>query len=431
MKITVTGLGYLGVVHCATLAEMGHIVLGMDVDVTKVEHLKNGGTPFTELGLEELLKKHTADGALTFTDDPAVVGEFGKIHFICVGTPVPATGLPDMSYLFSAVENLAPHLHGSENLIIGKSTTPPGTAAKLLAAARRLAPYDVDVAWNPEFLREGSAVYDSLYPDRLVFGVNDVDAETTLNQIYSSLIPKAKVVVTDVRTAELAKLAANAFISTKINFINGVAQYCEQADANVQDIAKILGLDKRIGSGSLKPGLGYGGGCLPKDLQMLIHEADEHNARRLSALLKAGSRINAWRREQVITLAGQLLKDEPPIHPMLDFTGRQITILGLSFKAGTDDMRESPALYLAHTFAQHGASVVTHDPAARYPGFLQCQTPEEAIEGADVVILATEHTEYDKIDPFAFPPGKIIDCRYVLDRRRWENAGWDYHEVGR
>jgi UDPglucose 6-dehydrogenase len=426
MRVTVIGLGYLGLVHAATLAAMGNQVLGMDIDESKVNRIKAGDIPFYEPGLNDLITEHVNDGSLQFTANILEVAKFAGQHFLCVGTPLTPAGLVDLHYLFEAVETLVPHLKGPENFIIGKSTTPPGTAAKLLKTARRLASDEtyVDIAWNPEFLREGSAIADSLYPSRLVFGVNNKRAEMVLRQIYSYLISSfTQPCVTDVETSEMAKLASNAFLATKISFINGIAQFCEANGGNVQDIARIMGLDSRIGMVGLQPGLGWGGGCLPKDVQMLTREADTKHANRLAGLLKYATRINYWRRHQVIDTAEKLLHG---------VEGQKITILGAAFKAGTDDLRDSPGLYIADQLIGMGAFVVLHDPKANITGHYTWTTKlQDAIQDADLVILATDHPEYANIDPSLFHPSMIIDGRYALNRKVWEAAGWKYHEVGR
>lgn len=425
MRTTVIGLGYLGLVHAATLAEMGNAVIGMDIDTRKVDRIKLGLLPFHEPQLDELVSKHVASGKLQFTSNIIEAAKFANNHFICVGTPITPAGLPDLHYIFEAVESLAPHFKGPENFIYGKSTTPPGTAAKLLRVAKREAPEEtfVDIAWNPEFLREGNAVNDSLYPSRLVFGINYNRTQIELRAIYNRIIQShCQPIITDVETAEMAKLASNGFLATKISYINGIAQFCEQNGGNVKDIAKIMGADPRIGHVGLQPGLGFGGGCLPKDLQMLTQIADDNHARRLGRLLRFAQVINHSRREQVLTLATELLHG---------VEGQNIAVLGLAFKPGTDDMRESPGLYLAHALSSAGAHVITHDPIAGDAEFNHTDKAEDAIRDRDLVIIATDHPEYGKLDPSQFTPSKIIDGRYTLNRKKWETAGWEYHEVGR
>lgn len=425
MRVTVTGLGYLGLVHAVTLAEMGNHVLGMDVDSAKVVCLQNGVIPFHEPELGELLLSQLDSGRLKFTDNPVEVAKFAGAHFLCVGTPMLPSGDPDLRCLEDAVRCLAPHFKGDRVFVIGKSTTPPGAGGDLQGLARSLAPagVTVEVAWNPEFLREGCAVTDSLYPERLVFGVGSVYAESVLRGIYAFLIgAHTPVVVTDVRGAELGKLAANAFLAAKISFINGIAQYCDRNGGDPRDVARVMGADHRIGSSGMISGLGYGGGCLPKDTLMLTGVLDDGGAHRLAGLLKQVTRINMWRRHQVVIQANELLGG---------FEGRRVTVLGLAFKAGTSDTRDSPGLHLAYLLATAGAAVTVYDPYTGECDFENADSAEDAVRDADLVIVTTADPVYAKVDPALFPGGKVIDCRYVLDRERWEAAGWEYHETGR
>jgi UDPglucose 6-dehydrogenase len=425
MRVTVTGLGYLGLVQAATLAEMGNHVVAMDNDEERMHLIENGVMPFYEPELAHLVEDHVKTGRLRFTSDVAEAGKYGDTHFLCVGTPMGGDGEADLSCLFEAVHALVPHLKGADNLLVGKSTTPPGIAAKLRVAARALTPMGVgvDVAWNPEFLREGTAVQDSLYPSRLVLGVYDKAAERRLREVYQYLIvAHTHVSVTDPRTAELGKLASNAFLATKMSFINGIAQYCDVNGGDVQGVADIMGWDHRIGRLGMHPGLGYGGGCIPKDVEMLTQLADDNGARRLAGFLKQVTRINSWRRQQVLILAKDLLTS---------FEGRRIAVLGLAFKPGTSDMRESPGVYLAHTLVNAGAEVVVYDPHTGECDFDNADTTEEAMACTDLVIVTTNDPAWTQIDPAQLVPGRVIDCRYVLDRGKWEAAGWDYHEVGR
>jgi UDPglucose 6-dehydrogenase len=426
MRVTVTGLGYLGLVHAVTLAEMGNEVLGLDIDEEKIKWVKRGLVPFSEPELEEMLNRHLGSGKLQFTTNATEVAKYANAHFLCVGTPLTPVGLPDLHYLFDAVESLALHFKGPENLIIGKSTAPPGTAAQLLQVARRDVHQDgyVDIAWNPEFLREGTAVQDSLQPSRLVFGVNNKRAEMTLREIYGQISQShVQPFVTDVETAELSKLASNAFLATKISFINGVAQFCEANGGNIQDITRIMGYDPRIGMLGMQPGLGYGGGCLPKDVSMFTRLADDNGARRLGRFLHSVTRINASRVQQVIDLANSILNG---------VEGQNIAILGAAFKPGTSDTRESPGLEIASVLKAQGAYVVFHDPHVnKHDPYQFMDLTADAITNRDLVIIATNHPEYGKIDPSRFDPSKIIDGRYILDRKKWETAGWEYHEVGK
>lgn len=438
MDITVTGLGYLGLVHAAALAEMGHHVLGMDTDTEKIRQLRAGTVPVHEHGLQELWSEHVDAGTLAVTGDAADVAAHGNVHFLCIGTPVDGSGV--LTQLFDAAGTIAGHLPaGSSHLFVGKSTVPPGTATELqLFLQASASDVDVDVAWNPEFLREGSAVSDSLYPDRQVFGVNSVHAEHVLKEIYRAeytIDPPAfpfRIIVTDVTTAELCKLACNAFLATKISFMNAMAPYAQKTGADIRTVSEIMGMDSRIGSGYLQPGLGFGGGCLPKDLMILENDAELNAAYPLRKLIRAVDAINCYRRRDVVNLARERLGD---------LEGKHVTILGAAFKPGTDDIRESSGLFLAETFNSHDAVVMIHDPAVRksvhipkhgkYP-YLWAHAPAAtAVDGADLVVLATDWPEYGKLDPSELNPRRklIIDGRYFLDPVKWRAAGWEYHVI--
>jgi UDPglucose 6-dehydrogenase len=428
VKVTVIGTGYLGVVHAVTLCELGHEVLAMDVNKQKIDLLAKGHATFHEPDLPKLLLQHVTSGQLKFTTSFRDVARFAHAHFLCVGTPVLDSGHVDLHYLFDAVEKVAPHFEGgTEHLFIGKSTVPPGTAKGLLEAANKVIAETgviVDVAWNPEFLREGSALFDSMWPSRLVLGTNFPRALMTLEEIYEKQIHGSglSAVRTDVPTAEVCKLVSNAFLAAKISFINGVDEYCKKVGADISMVSWAMGADPRIGRQGMKAGLGFGGGCLPKDLAMLTNSCEDMDAYSFGKMLRIVNAINFHRRDSVVGMVRNILEVRN-----LDFRGKKIGILGLAFKPGTDDMRDSPGLWLAHEFAEFGAHVLAHDPVAVHPDF---STEIGNVLECDVVIVATDHYGYGKLDPSLFSPSKIIDARYILDRKKWEAAGWKFYEVG-
>jgi UDPglucose 6-dehydrogenase len=434
--VTVIGTGYLGVTHAAGLAESGCRVLGVDVDADRIARLAEGGAPFYEPGLAELLSRHVDTGRLRFTTSFAEAGAFGAVHFLCVGTPQRADGLAaDLGQLRAAVDALAPYLT-RQSLVVGKSTVPVGTAEALAArlAARSPVGRDVDLAWNPEFLREGRAVSDTLHPDRIVVGVRSELAEKMLREVYAPQLDAGiEMVVTDVATAELVKIAANAFLATKVSFINAIAELCEVTGADVTALRDAIGRDDRIGMRYLHAGLGFGGGCLPKDIRSLMSQARELGIGRLASLMDDVDAINLSRRERVLELAreacGGLLRD------------KHIAVLGISFKPDSDDVRDSPALDVAGQLALQGADVRVYDPAAGdnaarvLPSLHYAQTVREAAWGADAVLHLTEWREFRDLDPAEL--GQVVRRRYVLDARnaldpaRWRSHGWTYRGLGR
>src|SRR4051812_8447847 len=382
MRISVLGTGYLGATHAACLAACGHTVVGVDTDPVRIELLRRGRTPFHEPGLDGLLRVGVESGRLGFSDDlDAAVG--ADVHFLCVGTPQVADGdSADLSVLHALVDALAPRLEVG-CLVVGKSTVPVGTAAVLRDRLQRLAPAGraVTLAWNPEFLREGRAVRDSLEPDRLVFGVeSDVDNQL-LREVYADLIRRGiPVFRTDPATAELAKASANAMLAARISLVNLLAEVCEASDADVRDLTAILGADPRIGSDFLSPGLGYGGGCLPKDTRAFVARARELGVVDSAELLVSVDEVNTRQRTRTVELAGALVD-------LAD--GPRVAVLGGAFKAGSDDVRDSPALAVAGALHRRGAEVVVHDPQAgpnvrrTHPELDVCATAEEAVRGAE------------------------------------------------
>lgn len=433
-RLSVIGTGYLGATHAACMAELGFEVIGLDVDPAKIELLSSGRVPFYEPGLDEVLERNIAAGRLRFTTSWQEAGEFADIHFICVGTPQTAGAQrADMSQVFGSVEALAPHL-SSEALVVGKSTVPVGTAHELEQVLKATAASGVEIAWNPEFLREGFAVQDTLHPDRLVVGVRSQRAEDLLREVYAPVIAEGTpFLVTDFPTAELVKVAANSFLATKISFINAMAEVCEAAGADVTKLAEAIGHDPRIGNRFLAAGLGFGGGCLPKDIRAFMARAGELGADEAVAFLREVDQINLRRRAHTVDLAREVLDGS--------FLGRRITVLGATFKPDSDDVRDSPSLDVAVAMSNAGADVVVHDPkglvnAQRvYPHMTYVDDLAEALRGAELVVLGTEWREYRELDPGTLDSvvasKHIIDARNALDPALWRASGWTYRALGR
>jgi UDPglucose 6-dehydrogenase len=437
LRISVIGTGYLGLTHAICMADLGHQVLAIDVDAEKIAKAARGETPFFEPGLEPLLRKNLDAGRLRFTDSFAEVGEFADVHFICVGTPQvkDGSGNADLSYVFSAAEALAPHLTQA-TLVVGKSTVPVGTSREIIARLHAAAPAGdlVDYAFNPEFLREGYAVQDSLTPDRIVFGATSDAADQLMRAVYA--IPLASGIpglTMDLETAELVKVAANSFLATKISFINVMAEMCEASGADVIKLADAIGIDERIGRKFLSPGLGFGGGCLPKDIRAFRATASERGVDSLVNLLTTVDTINLGRRERVVTLARQALDGV--------LSGKRVAVLGAAFKPNSDDIRDSPSLAISGRLADEGAIVAVHDPvampnAARVrPDLRYADSVHDAAEGADLVLHLTEWTDYRAIDPEALRSivtnPVLIDGRCTLDADVWRAAGWTVLVPGR
>ncbi|PSK29090.1 UDP-glucose/GDP-mannose dehydrogenase family protein [Nocardia seriolae] len=436
LRISVIGTGYLGATHAAGMAELGFEVLGVDNNPAKAAALSAGQVPFHEPGLPELLAGHVAGGRLRFGTSLIEAAEFADVHFLCVGTPPGVNGAADLSQLYSALDGLVPHL--TRNcLIVGKSTVPVGTAEALTARIAELAPegISVDLAWNPEFLREGHAVFDTLNPNRLVFGVTTPDAEWALRQVYATPIAAgAPVVITNMPTAELIKVSANAFLATKISFINAMAELCDRTGADVTLLADALGHDDRIGRKFLGAGLGYGGGCLPKDVRALIARATELGAGETVECLRDIDAVNLRRRERVVAETLELLGGGR--RP----SGR-VGVLGAAFKPLSDDVRDSPALDVAARLHAAGVDVTVFDPAATVPAravapqLVFAATATAALHEVDVVLHLTEWREFRELDPVFLRKvarGRvIIDARNTLDPEPWLAAGWDFRALGR
>ncbi|MGY2702082.1 UDP-glucose dehydrogenase family protein [Nocardioides sp. HB32] len=425
MLISVLGTGYLGATHAACLAASGHDVIGVDRDPGRLAVLRSGRAPFHEAGLDELVRDGVTSGRLRFTDDPADVAD-AEVHFLCVGTPQADDGDgADLSALWSAADALAPYLD-DRALVVGKSTVPVGTAARL---RDRLG---ARVAWNPEFLREGRAVRDTLSPDRLVLGVESDDDHRTLLLVYADLVAAGVPVIrTDLPTAELAKVSANAMLAARISTVNLLAEVCEASGADVGDLTTILGADPRIGRDFLAPGLGYGGGCLPKDTRAFVARARELGVVESAGLFDAVDRVNLRQRSRTVELARSLLPGG---------TGT-VAVLGGAFKAESDDVRDSPALDVAVRLHRAGAAVRLHDPYAganvrrERPELTVVDDVASACRGADLVLVLTEWPQFAALDPHEVGElvsrRTVLDARLVLDPEKWVGAGWDFRALGR
>jgi UDPglucose 6-dehydrogenase len=432
LRLTVIGAGYLGITHAACMASLGFDVLCVDIDKYKIDKLAAGRLPIYEPGLAELLTEGLAAGRLRFSTSFADAAAFGDVHFICTGTPTePGGDRADLRQVRGAVGALAPLLD-RPCLIAGKSTVPVGTARELAASVAEHCD-GAEVAWNPEFLREGSAVADTLTPDRIVAGVTSAWAQDVLRQVYAGpLAAGAPFFVTDLETAELAKVAANAFLATKISFINAMAEVCENAGAQVRELAQILGADNRIGMASLRPGLGFGGGCLPKDIRAFIATASDLGAESALGFLREVDAINLRRRARTADIALELAGGS--------MAGVRVGILGAAFKPGSDDVRDSPALDVASILHGMGARVTVYDPAAlanarrAQPQLGYATSVAKAAEGASVVALLTEWPQFARLHPDdlsgVVAERNIIDARNALDPGQWHEAGWSYRALG-
>jgi len=435
LRITVIGAGHLGATHAAGMAEIGHDVIGVDIDPLKVDTLSEGRGWFHEPELDELLARNLATGRLRFTTDFKHAAAHGQVHFLAVGTPSGPDGSYDLSQVTSAVHELAPHLH-QPCLIVGKSTVSPGTARVLEALARTLAPAGdgVEVAWNPEFLREGTAVADTLTPDRIVVGADSSEAERMLRELYAPITRShgCPLLVTDRITAEMVKATANAYLATRISFVNAVAEICDAVGANVAHLAEAIGHDARIGHHYLAPGLGFGGGCLPKDLHAFTQQAVAGNISPAVALLRSVDSVNQYMRQRAIDLVRLALGGS--------LTGRRIAVWGAAFKAGTDDVRDSPALDVAQRLHQAGALVTVYDPQAvpqaekAAPELAYAHTALDAAQDAHLVLVATGWPEFSAVDPYAVAERagrlSVLDARGVITTSRWEAAGWNVLGLG-
>ena len=437
-RLAVLGTGYLGTAQAACLASLGFEVLGVDTDPSKIAALSNGVVPFHEPGLEPLLRKGLAEGRLSFTTSYTEAAAFGDVHFVCVGTPQRRDSYrADLTQLETCIGTLTPLLDRS-CLIVGKCTVPVGTASHLSEQLRVLAP-GTELAWCPEFLREGHAVQDTLTPDRVVVGVRSARAEAILRDIHAEqIVAGTPFLVTDLATAELVKVAANAFLATKISFINAMAEVCEAAHGDVQLVAEALGYDSRIGPAGLRPGLGFGGGCLPKDIRAFMARADELGVDQALSFLREVDAINMRRRARMVDLARELAGG---MDGAVGFDGVRVGVLGVAFKPDSDDIRDSPALDVARTVHDLGAVVTVYDPVAMaaahraHPELRYADSAVGAAQDADVMLLLTEWDEFRKADPEIL--GKVVNKRNIVDGRnaldpaRWREASWHYRALGR
>ena len=437
MRCTVFGTGYLGATHAAGMAELGHEVLGVDIDPGKVAKLAGGDIPFYEPGLRKMLSDNLAAGRLHFTTDYGAAVEFADVHFLGVGTPQKKGEYgADLRHVHAVIDTLVPKLQRSA-VIVGKSTVPVGTASELGVRARALAAdgVDVEIAWNPEFLREGFAVHDTLHPDRLVLGVqpDSIHAEAAMRELYAPLLDEGvPFLLTDLQTAELVKVSANAFLATKISFINAISEVCEAVDADVTLLADALGYDPRIGRRFLNAGLGFGGGCLPKDIRAFMARAGELGANHALTFLREVDSINMRRRTRMVELAtkacGSLL-------------GANVAVLGAAFKPESDDVRDSPALNVAGMLQLNGATVNVYDPKAMensqrlFPTLNYSTSVVEACDRADAVLVLTEWREFVELDPHQLADTVrakvVVDGRNCLNSAKWTDAGWRVYALGK
>ena len=436
MKITVIGTGYLGAVHAACMAEIGHDVMGVDVDESKIAALADGRPPFFEPGLSEVLARTVNSGRLRFSTSLAEAAEFGDAHFICVGTPQrPGSYAADMKHIDAVVAGLAPHLQ-RECLVVGKSTVPVGTASRLAMQIADISPAGAgaEVAWNPEFLREGHAVSDTLHPDRLVAGVTSDRANDILREIYAPILAEGTPYIrTDLATAELVKVSANAFLATKISFINAMSDICEAAGGDVVTLAEAIGHDTRIGHRFLNAGLGFGGGCLPKDIRAFMARAGELGVEEALLFLREIDEINMRRRTRTVDMARALVGGS--------FLGKNVAILGAAFKPESDDVRDSPALNVAAAIHLQGGQVRIHDPEALdnaralFPTLDYVRDIHKACEQADIVLHLTEWSQYGLLDTRSLATmvrtPLVLDTRNALDIDQWRSTGWTVRSLGR
>lgn len=430
--LSVIGTGYLGATHATCMASLGYTVVGVDSDKEKIARLSRGELPFYEPGLEELLREQLATGRLTFTSEFEDTAN-ADVHFICVGTPQKEKSLAaDLSFVESAVESVMPFLKPG-SLVVGKSTVPVGTAQALSKKLAASAP-QAELAWNPEFLREGFAIEDTLRPNRIVVGVTSDNAEETLREVFAPLLEIGTPWIrADLPTSELVKVAANSFLATKISFINAMAEVCEAAGADVTVLSQAIGYDPRIGNKFLQAGIGFGGGCLPKDIRAFMARADELGANQALEFLREIDAINVRARRRVIEVVHRLLGD--------DLSGLKIAVLGAAFKPESDDVRDSPALDIASQLHGTGAKVTVHDPKAiknarkRFPQLSFADEIRDCLDGADIVLHLTEWREYRELKPFDLIDlvnnPLILDGRNALNREEWIRAGWSFHALGR
>lgn len=434
MKISIIGSGYVGLVSGACFSEFGNTVICVDKDVSKIEALKKGKIPIYEPGLDQMVRENTDAKRLTFTTDISEAVAGADAVFIAVGTPTSrrGDGYADLSYVYGAAKEIAPHIK-KYTVIVDKSTVPVGTAEQVKRIIKEEnSEADFDVASNPEFLREGAALDDFMRPDRVVIGVESDRAAEVLRNLYKPLyLIETPIVVTDVKTAELTKYASNAFLATKISFINEIANLCEAIGGNVVDLAKGMGLDKRIGSKFLHPGPGYGGSCFPKDTKAAVRIAQEYKSP--LRIVETVIEVNSAQKARMVQKIREALGGSE--------TGKAIAVLGLTFKPETDDMRDAPALTILPALAEKGAKIRAHDPHGAdvakelMPELEYANDPYDACKGADCVVLMTEWNEYRSLDLdkiFKIMKDKIfVDLRNVYDPKILKEKGFSYFGVGR
>ncbi len=432
LRLSVIGTGYLGATHAACMSSLGFEVVGIDTDPAKIALLAQGKVPFFEPELEELLAQEIASGRLTFSTDISAAKDC-DVHFICVGTPQKVGSLAaDLTYVDASLEAVA-KVAKNGSLVVGKSTVPVGTAARLRARLQEVNP-EADLAWNPEFLREGFAVDDTLRPNRLVVGVTSDKAENILKAVYAANLKDGTPWVrADLPTAELVKVAANSFLATKISFINAMAEVCEAAGGDVTVLAQAIGYDPRIGNRFLQAGIGFGGGCLPKDIRAFMARAKELGADQALEFLREIDSINLRARQRIIELVRKDLLE--------DLHGKKVAVLGAAFKPDSDDVRDSPALDIAAQIHTAGANVVVFDPKAnenahkRFPALTYAASVDECLKGADIVLHLTEWKQFRELDPAKLKSlvnnPFVIDGRNALDRQKWIDAGWHFRALGR
>jgi UDPglucose 6-dehydrogenase len=432
MRIAMIGTGYVGLVSGACFADFGHNVTCVDKDAAKIDGLNGGVMPIWEPGLEALVKANAARGRLKFTTDLPAAVHGAEAVFIAVGTPARrGDGHADLTFVFEAVRELAKVI-APGTVVVTKSTVPVGTGDEIEKILREEGVDQVPVASNPEFLREGAAIADFKHPDRIVVGAEQEEAREVLREIYRPLfLNRAPILFTGRRTAELTKYAANAFLAVKISFINEIADLCEAVDADVQDVARGIGLDNRIGPKFLHAGPGYGGSCFPKDTLALLQTAEQAGV--AQRIVKTTVEVNDTRKESMAERVARTFGG--------DVKGKRIGVLGLSFKPNTDDMREAPSIPLIKGLLERGAEVLAFDPVARhqaepvFQGITFADSAETAAEGVDALVVVTEWDEFRALDLEMLARsmrGKtLVDLRNVYDRDDAERAGLEYHGVGR
>ncbi len=431
MKICVIGTGYVGLVAGTCLADMGNNVICVDNNTDKLRLLEQGIIPIYEPGLEELVKSNTAEKRLEFSSNLAEAVKKSEVCFIAVGTPQREDGSADLSYVFEVAEEIAKAMNGYK-VIVDKSTVPVGTADKVTEIIRKNTTYDFDVVSNPEFLKQGNAVDDFLLPDRVVIGSNSARATAIMQEIYSPYLRTAnRIVIMDVKSAEMTKYAANSFLATKISFMNEIASLCEKVGANAEMVRIGMATDGRIGNKFLFPGVGYGGSCFPKDVKALIQTGSEHGCEMM--IVEAVDKVNKRQKANFVKKIARRFGE--------NLNGKTFALWGLAFKPKTNDMREAPSIYIVEELLKRGAKVIGYDPKAMdtaktiFGGRIEyAKNSYEALRGADAMLLLTEWNEfrrpdYDKMGNL-LKQKIIFDGRNQYDRTKLESKGFEYHNIG-